>query len=64
MAPQAGPALLSGQPSVAPSPPTGEIGNLPPTYAGGEIARGARLGMLGTLALCGILGAGWRLAVG
>ncbi|MFO1103171.1 MAG: TonB-dependent siderophore receptor [Methylocystis sp.] len=39
-------ALPSG-PSVAPSPPTGEIGNLPPAYAGGEIARGARLGMLG-----------------
>ncbi|MBM3625573.1 MAG: TonB-dependent siderophore receptor, partial [Alphaproteobacteria bacterium] len=41
-----GPALASG-PAVAPSPPTGEIGNLPPAYAGGEIARGARLGMLG-----------------
>ncbi len=43
---QAGPTASSG-PSVAPSPPTGEIGNLPPAYAGGEIARGARLGMLG-----------------
>ncbi|MBM3552326.1 MAG: TonB-dependent siderophore receptor [Alphaproteobacteria bacterium] len=43
---QAGPTAPSG-PTVAPSPPTGEIGNLPPAYAGGEIARGARLGMLG-----------------
>ncbi|NUJ80623.1 TonB-dependent siderophore receptor [Methylocystis sp. FS] len=46
-APQVGPALLSGASGVAPSPPTGEIGNLPPAYAGGEVARGARLGMLG-----------------
>lgn len=44
---QVGPSLLSGASGVAPSPPTGEIGNLPPAYAGGEIARGARLGMLG-----------------
>ena len=46
-APQVGPALLSGASGVAPSPPTGEIGNLPPAYAGGEVARGGRLGMLG-----------------
>lgn len=46
-APQVGPPLLSGANGVAPSPPTGEIGNLPPAYAGGEVARGARLGMLG-----------------
>jgi iron complex outermembrane receptor protein len=43
--PNAGP-LLAG-PITAPTPPTGEIGNLPPAYAGGEVARGARLGMLG-----------------
>jgi len=46
-APQVGPPLLAGANGVAPSPPTGEIGNLPPAYAGGEVARGARLGMLG-----------------
>ncbi|MEF3367606.1 TonB-dependent siderophore receptor, partial [Methylocystis sp. 9N] len=40
-------APLSGGPSVATTPAQGEIGNLPPAYAGGEIARGARLGMLG-----------------
>ena len=31
----------------SPVPPQSEIGNLPPAYAGGQVARGARLGMLG-----------------
>lgn len=46
-APQSGPAHSSAPPSVAATPAQGEIGNLPPAYAGGEIARGGRLGMLG-----------------
>ncbi len=39
-----GPVTVEGRGTV---PPQAEIGNLPPEYAGGQVARGAKLGMLG-----------------
>lgn len=34
-------------PTLFPAPAQAELGNLPPEYAGGQVARGARLGLLG-----------------
>lgn len=49
-APSASPsaaAAPSAAPALFPAPAQAEIGNLPKEYAGGQAARGARLGMLG-----------------
>ncbi|KEQ52114.1 TonB-dependent receptor [Sphingobium chlorophenolicum] len=49
-----GPVRIDGQgaKTTGPAiPPTGMIGTLPPPYAGGQVARGARLGGLGNVDL-------------
>lgn len=40
-------APSSAAPALFPAPAQSELGNLPKEYAGGQAARGARLGMLG-----------------
>lgn len=44
-------ATTAGGPVSFPVPSRAEIGSLPPEYAGGQVARGARLGMLGNTSI-------------
>lgn len=45
---QLGPVRVEGEAQAGPSaPPTSVLGTLPPEYAGGQVARGGQVGMLG-----------------